>query len=78
MGEVAGPACRVRAHKYQVGHDGQTPWRRLTGRAWSGYIFHFGEKVMGRLALKKPSTERTAKRWKKMAARSLPGIWLGV
>ena len=34
---------------------------------------------MGRLALKKPSTERKAKRGnKKLAARSLPGIWLWV
>ena len=21
--------------RYQVGHDGLTPWRRLTGRAWN-------------------------------------------
>ena len=30
--------------RYQVGHDGLTPWRRLTGRAWNGHVFHFGEK----------------------------------
>ena len=25
--------------RFQVGHDGLTPWRRFTGRAWSGYVF---------------------------------------
>ena len=63
-----------------MGHDGQTPWSRLTGKDWSGYVFNFGEKVMGRLAfLKKPSTDRKASRGKKkLAVRSLPGVWLGV
>ena len=65
--------------RYQVGHDGLTPWRRLTGRAWNGHAFHFFEKVMGRLAFKKPSTDRKASREKKqLVARSLPGVWLGV
>lgn len=41
----------------RVGHDGLTPWRRVTGRAWNGYVFPFGEKVMGRLALKKPRAD---------------------
>ena len=65
--------------RYQVGHDGQTPWRRLTGKEWTGYAFNFGERVMGRLALKKPSTDRKEKRGKKkLAARSLPGVYVGV
>ena len=62
--------------RYQVGHDGQTPWRRLTGKEWTGYAFNFGEKVMGRLALKKSSTDRKVKRGKKkLAARSLPLVF---
>ena len=40
---------------------------------------HFGEKVLGKLALKKPSTNRKVSRGKmKIAARSLPGVWLVV
>ena len=62
----------------QVGHDGLTPWRRLICRTWNGYVFHFGEKVLGKLALKKPSTNRKVFRGKKkLGARSLPGVWLG-
>ena len=65
--------------RYQVGHDGLTPWRTLTGRAWNSHVFHFGEKVMGRLVLKKPSIDRTDSRGKtKLASRSLPSVWLGV
>ena len=52
----------------QVGHDGQTLWRRLIGKDWNGYVFNFGERVMGRLALKKPSADRKATRGKKKLA----------
>ena len=42
-------------------------------------MFHFGESVMGRLSIKKPSNKKKASRGKKkLAARSLPGTWLGV
>ena len=65
--------------RFQVGHDGLTPWRRLTGKSWNGQMFHFGESVMGRLSFKKPGNKKKASRGKKkLAARSLPGIWLGV
>ena len=65
--------------RYQVGHGEQTPRRRLTGKDWKGYVSNVGEKVMGRLPLKKPSADRKASCGKKkLAARSLPGVWLGV
>ena len=66
--------------RYQVGHDGQTAWRRLTGKPLNCNVVHFGVCVMGRLlALKKPSSVRKASRGKKLlAVRSLPGVWLGI
>ena len=42
--------------RYQVGHDGFTPWRRLTGKNWNGTVAEMGEQVLGKLAL-----ARTAK-----------------
>ena len=65
--------------RYQVGHDGLTPWRRLTGRTWNGVVAEFGEQVMGKLALKKPSTDRKVKKGKrKLAERSVRGTWVGI
>ena len=48
--------------RYQVGHDGLTPWRRLTGKSWTGIVAELGEQVLGKLALKKPSTDRKRKK----------------
>ena len=65
--------------KYQVGHDGFTAWKRLTGRTWDGIVMEFGEQVRGKLALKKPSTEKKAKKGKKkLAERNVLGTWLGI
>ena len=65
--------------RYSMGHDGLTPWRRLTGRSWTGAVVEFGERVMGKLALKKVSTVKKSKRGKrKLAARSVEGIYVGV
>ena len=65
--------------RYQVGHDGLTPWRRLAGRNWTGAVAEFGEQVMGKLALKKPSTDRKVKRGKKkLAERCIKGTWIGI
>ena len=65
--------------RYCVGHDGLTPIRRLTGRTWKGLIVEFGEKVLGKLAMKKPSTDKKVKRGKKkLASRSVEGIYVGI
>ena len=65
--------------RYSVGHDGLTAWRRLTGKSWKGTAFEFGERVYGKLALKRSSTQRKTKRGKKkLAARSVEGVYLGV
>ena len=65
--------------RFSVGHDGMTPWRRLTGRNWTGSLVEFGERVLGKLALKKSSTDKKSKRGKKkLAARSVDGIYVGV
>ena len=65
--------------RYSVGHDGLTPWRRLTGKCWNGVMAEFGEQVMAKLALKKPPTDKKAKKTKKkLAPRSIPATWLGI
>ena len=65
--------------RYQVGHDGFTPWRRLTGKTWNGTVAELGEHVLGKLALKRPSTDRKVKKGKrKLAARSGKGTWVGI
>ena len=65
--------------RYQVGHDGFTAWKRLTGRTWNGIVMEFGEQVRGKLAMKKPSTEKKAKKGKKkLAERNVLGTWLGI
>ena len=51
--------------RYQVGHDGRTAWRRLTGKVWNGTVAEFGEQVFGKLAPKKPGTDRKVKRSKR-------------
>ena len=47
---------------YQVGHDGFTPWRRLTGKNWNGTAAELGEQVLGKLGFKRPSTDRKVKK----------------
>ena len=65
--------------RYSVGHDGLTPWRRLTGRNQTGVVVELGERVFAKLSLKRPATKRKAKRGKKkLAARSVEGIWAGI
>ena len=65
--------------RYTVGHNGLTPWRRLTGRSWIGVVAESGEQVMAKLAFKKPSTQKNynyEKNKNKLAARSIPATGL--
>ena len=65
--------------RYSVGHDGLTSWRRLTGRTWNGVVIEFGERVFGKLALRRSPTFKKKKRGKKkLASRSVEGVWLGI
>ncbi len=65
--------------RYGVGHDGMTAWRRLTGRSWNGLVVEIGEKVFGKLALKRSPTRKKHKHGKrKLAARSVEGTYLGI
>ena len=43
---------------FQVGHDGLTPWRRMTGKHWNGTVAEFGEQLMGKFAKKKPGSTK--------------------
>ena len=64
---------------FQVGHDGFTAWRRLSGRPWKGTVAEFGEQVIVKLAKKKPTSTKKAKRSKtKLTAQSIRGTWLGI
>ena len=38
---------------FQVGHDGFTAWRRLSGRPWKGTVAEFGKHVISKLIKKK-------------------------
>ena len=65
--------------RFQVGHDGMTPWRRLVGRSWNGYLAEMGEQVMGKLALKMFANATKTKRGKKkLEARYIKGTWVGI
>ena len=54
--------------RYQVGHDEFTPWRRLIGKTWNGTVAELGEQVLGKLAFKRPSTDRKVKKGKRKLA----------
>ena len=67
--------------RFAVGHDGKTPWQRLTGRPWNRPIVEFGEQVLGKLARermdrKKKSKNANAKR--KLTTRWCLGTWVGM
>ena len=51
--------------RYRIGHNGHTAYRRLIRRNWKGTVAEVGEQVFGRLALKKPSSEKKQKAHKK-------------
>ena len=56
-----------------------SPWRRLTGKNWNGTVAELGEQVIGKLALKRSSTDRKVKKGKrKLASRSVKGTWVGI
>ena len=64
---------------FQMGHDGFTPWRRLTGKPWNGTAAEFGEQVICKLAKKKLGSTKKEKRGKtKLTAQSIRGTWLGI
>ena len=64
---------------YNMGRDGPTAWWRLIGKGWNGTVAEFGEQVHGRLAIRKPGTERSLRKDKqKLIARSIRGTWLGI
>ncbi len=67
-------------NRFQVGHDGCTPWRRSTGRTWRQRIVEFGEQVLGKLAPRRAATRsKTRTVYKnKMASRWIKGTWVGM
>ena len=55
------------------GEDGLTPWARVRGRAFGQRLIGFGESVLYKLPLQGPQHDLEGN----MAARALPGVFLG-
>ena len=67
-------------NRFQVGHDGQTPYRRSTGKTWRQRLVEFGEQVFGKLAAKRVVNKSKTKtvHKNKMATRWIRGTWVGM
>ena len=66
---------------FSLGHDGKVPQQRLTGRKWTRPLCEFGELVLGKLARQRMDKGKRSKpsgARRKMVARSIPGIWVGI
>jgi hypothetical protein len=66
--------------RFAVGHDGKTPWERLTGKTWRRPLVEFAEQVWGKLARQRLARHQGHKRTgikRKLAARWLDGTWVG-
>ena len=64
-------------NKFSVGKDGMTPHERLTGRKWRRQVVEFGETVLAKLALRRRQQGKAKKQKRKMAVRSIEGVWVG-
>ena len=62
--------------RYSVGHDGMTPWERLTGVKWERPAIEIGEVVLAKLASKRAGKMR-AKQKRKLGPRSVRAVWVG-
>jgi len=67
-------------NRYQLGHDGCTPYRRLTGRDWRHQMIEFGEQVMGKLAARRAASKSGTKtvHKNKVATKWVKGTWVGM
>ena len=65
-------ACLI-INRYQVGKDGKTPYRRITGKQCNQQIIEFGEQVMAK-PMRKPQSNRK----RALASRWIYGTWVGV
>ncbi len=64
-------------NKLSVGHDGMTACERLTGRKWRRPLVEFGEIVLAKLALRRTGRGKVKQQKKKLAARTIEGVWVG-
>ncbi len=64
-------------NKYNVGEDGMAAYERQTGRKWRRPIVEFGELVLAKLALRRAQKGVKKKQRRKLAPRSIEGIWVG-
>ena len=65
---------------HRLGLNGRTAYTRLVGSEWKSSVGEIGKQVLGKLAVKKPNTEKKHKHKnkRKLAARSIVGTLLGV
>ena len=63
--------------RFSVGHDGMTPYERLTGRKWTRPMLEMGETVMAQFALKKLGYGKRKAQKNKLVARSIKAVWVG-
>ncbi len=63
--------------RFSVGKDGMTPLERGIGRKWRRPIVEFGEMVLAKLALRRRAQGKDRKQKRKLAARSIDGVWVG-
>ena len=64
-------------NKFSVGEDGMTPYERATGRKWRRAIVEFGEMVLAKLALRRNKRGSVKGQKRKLAKRSVEGVWVG-
>ena len=64
-------------NKFNVGEDGMAAYERQTGRKWRRAIVEFGELVLAKLALRRAQKGVKKKQRRKLAPRSIEGIWVG-
>ena len=62
---------------FNVGKDGMTPHERSTGKKWKRPLVEFGEVVLAKLALRQQQQGAKKKQKRKLAARSIDGVWVG-
>ena len=60
-----------------IGHDGVTPYERLTGRKWVRSIVEIGETVLAKFALSKLGYGKRKAQKNKLGARSIKCVLVG-
>ena len=63
--------------RFSVGHDGMTPYERLTGRKWARPMIEIGEVVLAKFAARKLGYGKRKSQKNKLMPRSIRCILVG-